>query len=271
MKKVSILFAALALLAAPVILSAQEEQQDQQQAQDQAGQQAAQGEQPQQAETGEQGAQAAQQAAPAGQPGQPRPDLAQPFVAVTTMVGMPISAGGNDNAGTAQDAYFSSDGKLLRVVANLQNVPNVTAGNYLLAPDMLSMEADKLVFNMTEEPLQRVEGAKSAGIIPQDAVRASQLLQFNLVNQQGQNIGTIEDIVVDMQSGDVAYAAINFTGILGAGEKTFAVPYSDIWYNLDRQTVTVYSINQQALEQNPGFDRNNWPESADQGWNRVQG
>lgn len=255
MRKFGILLAAL-LLAAPLALFAQETQPAQEQAQPGT----------------EQGTQTAQQgeASPAAQPGQPRPELAFPFIALSTMVGMPLSAAGTDNAGTLQDAYLTSDGRLAGVVTHLQNVPNVAPGSYILAPTTLTMEGEKLVLNLTSDPLPKAEGAKGSRTVPMDAVLASQLMQFNLVGQTNQNIGTVEDIVVNMQDATVTYVAINFSGALGTGEKVFAVPYDEVWYNLNRQTVTIYNLNQQAMEQNSGIDPQNWPETADTSWNRTQ-
>jgi sporulation protein YlmC with PRC-barrel domain len=103
-----------------------------------------------------------------------------------------------------------------------------------------------------------------------DSIQASSLLQFNLLNDQGQNIGTIQDIVLNLQSGEVSYVAVNFSSLLGAGEKVFAVPYDDIWYNLNDRTVTIYNINASALEQKAGISQDNWPETADPNWNAVQ-
>ncbi len=261
MRKYWIVIAALLLLVTPMILFAQAAKQDQTQPA-----------QPAQTQPAQPAAQTAQQgaASPAGQPGQPRPELAFPFVALTAMVGMPLSAAGTDNVGTVQDAYLTSDGRVAGVVAHLQNVPNVTAGSYILPPSTLAMQGDKLVLNLTSEPLQKAEGAKGSRAVPMDAVLASQLIQFNLVNNSGQNIGSVKDIVVNMQDAKVAYVAIDFTNVLGTGEKMFAIPYSDIWYSLGKQTVTIYNINQQALEKNPGIDPKNWPESADTTWNKPQ-
>jgi sporulation protein YlmC with PRC-barrel domain len=264
MKKVGIILMALVLLGTPAVLFAQ--QQDQQPP-------APEGEQAQQPPPAQQDEQAqpqqGEQAAQAPPAEQARPQLAPPFVALTTMIGMPISAGGSDNAGSVQDAWLTGEGMVSHIVANLQNVPGVNPGAYLLDPQTITMQDSRLTLNLTGEPLRSAEGAKGAGVVAQDSVRASQLVSFNLVNEQGQNIGSIEDVVINAETGEIAYVAVNFSGILGAGEKLFAVPYSEVWYSLGRSTVTIYNINQQALEANPGFDRENWPEQANPDWNRA--
>lgn len=84
-------------------------------------------------------------------------------------------------------------------------------------------------------------------------------------NQQGDNLGDIKDIMLDMHSGHVAYAVLSFGGVLGMGEKLFAVP----WNALKLDTVDkcfVLDANKDRLKNAPGFDKDNWPDMADQSW-----
>jgi sporulation protein YlmC with PRC-barrel domain len=214
---------------------------------------------------------------PAEQPAQPpagpqegRAGLDSPLVAVSTMLQQPLVDSNGQQVGTAQDVWLSSDGMVSFVVADLQDVSGMPAGSYLVPPDALSMQDNRLTLNVGGQQFQSADGAKGAGTVPQDAIRVSELMEFNLVNEQGQNLGSIEDVVANMETGEVAYVAVNFGGFLGVGEKFFAVPFSEVWYNLDQDTVTIYNLNRQTLEQSEGFSTDDWPESPDPMWSQAQ-
>src|SRR5919108_5634804 len=48
---------------------------------------------------------------------------------------------------------------------------------------------------------------------------------YRVVNPVGEDLGKIEDIVIDMESGRIAYAVLSFGGFLGFGDKFFAIPW----------------------------------------------
>lgn len=84
-------------------------------------------------------------------------------------------------------------------------------------------------------------------------------------NRQGDNLGDIKDIMLDMQSGHVAYAVLAFGGFFGMGEKLFAVP----WNALRLDTVNkcfILDADKERLKNAPGFDKNQWPDMADMTW-----
>jgi len=45
-----------------------------------------------------------------------------------------------------------------------------------------------------------------------------------VVNASGEDLGKIEAIMLDVQSGRIAYAVLSFGGFLGMGAKLFAIP-----------------------------------------------
>ena len=44
----------------------------------------------------------------------------------------------------------------------------------------------------------------------------------------GDEVGKIKDFVVDTKTGRIAYAALDFGGFLGIGDKLFAVPWTRV-------------------------------------------
>ena len=98
-------------------------------------------------------------------------------------------------------------------------------------------------------------------------VRVSQLIGSNIQNSQGENVGEIEDIVLDTTSGQVRYAAVTYGGFLGLGDKLFAVPFQA--FKVQRQSADsneytlVLNVTQEQLEGAQGFNEDNWPNFAD--------
>ena len=62
------------------------------------------------------------------------------------------------------------------------------------------------------------------------AIPASRVIGTAVYNRQGQNIGTIEDVMLDKTSNGIMFAVIGFGGFLGIGEKYHALPWSVLDY-----------------------------------------
>lgn len=94
---------------------------------------------------------------------------------------------------------------------------------------------------------------------------ADTLIGDNVVNAAEENLGDIKEIMLDMQTGQVAYAVLAFGGFLGMGEKLFAVP----WQALHLDTVNkrfVLNVDKDRLKTAPGFDKDAWPDMGDLSW-----
>jgi sporulation protein YlmC with PRC-barrel domain len=94
---------------------------------------------------------------------------------------------------------------------------------------------------------------------------ANTLIGEDVVNGADESLGDIKEIMLDMQTGQVAYAVLSFGGFLGMGDKLFAVP----WQALHLDTVNkrfVLNADKDTLERAPGFDKDNWPDMADTQW-----
>ena len=101
---------------------------------------------------------------------------------------------------------------------------------------------------------------------PGPEVMAADTLQGDkVVNAQGDNLGKIEDIMIDVPSGRVAYAVLSFGGIMGIGDKLFAIPWGALTLDADRECF-VLDIDQDRLKNAPGFDKDHWPSMADPTW-----
>lgn len=109
------------------------------------------------------------------------------------------------------------------------------------------------------EPMEAREG-------PGPEVMAADTLEGDdVVNMQGENLGNIKDIMIDVRSGKVAYAVLSSGGFLGIGDKLFAIPWGALTLDADRKCF-VLDVDKEKLKAAPGFDKDHWPTMADPTW-----
>ena len=58
----------------------------------------------------------------------------------------------------------------------------------------------------------------------QPVLSASTLNGDKVVNSYGEDLGKIEDFMLDLENGRIRYAVLSFGGFLGVGDKLFAIP-----------------------------------------------
>jgi hypothetical protein len=66
----------------------------------------------------------------------------------------------------------------------------------------------------------------------------------------GRSIGTIQRLMIDKQTGQVAYAVMTFGGFLGLGERHFPIPWSALRYD-PRWEGYVTDITAEQLKDSP--------------------
>ena len=88
---------------------------------------------------------------------------------------------------------------------------------------------------------------------------ATSLIGDPVVNRAGENLGKLEDLMIDVVQGRVAYAVLSFGGFLGIGSKLFAVPWSSLAVDEANKRV-VMDVTKESLENAPGFDKDHWPD-----------
>jgi sporulation protein YlmC with PRC-barrel domain len=94
---------------------------------------------------------------------------------------------------------------------------------------------------------------------------ASTLAGDSVQNSAGEDLGKVDELMIDIPSGRVAYAVLSIGGFLGMGNKLFAVPWSALRVDEDKK-IFVLDVDKKKLENAPGFDKDNWPDMADVAW-----
>jgi sporulation protein YlmC with PRC-barrel domain len=98
-----------------------------------------------------------------------------------------------------------------------------------------------------------------------DIIPAKSVIGSSIVNANYEDLGTIEDLVLDAGAGRIAYAVLSFGGFLGVGDKYFAVPWHAFQFHIAEKRI-VLNVDRRLLESAPGFDKANWPNMADPQW-----
>ena len=94
---------------------------------------------------------------------------------------------------------------------------------------------------------------------------ADTLVGNDVVNHKDESLGEIKEIMLDMRAGNVGYAVLSFGGFLGMGEKLFAVPWNALVLDTTHKRF-VLNVEKDRLKNAPGFDKDDWPNMADQAW-----
>lgn len=97
---------------------------------------------------------------------------------------------------------------------------------------------------------------------------ASSLASDDVYNPKGEKLGSIKELMLDIQSGKVCYAVLSFGGFLSLGEKLFAVPWSALTVDTENKRL-VMDTDEDRLKNAPGFDTDNWPNMADATWEKT--
>ena len=102
------------------------------------------------------------------------------------------------------------------------------------------------------------------------AQRASQILGMEVRNASNKQIGSVKDIVLDVTTGKVRYAAVSYGGFLGIGDKLFAVPWKTFACHKDSDGdfYLLLDVAEETLRSAPGFSEDKWPDFGNPKWSQ---
>lgn len=139
----------------------------------------------------------------------------------------------------------------------------------MLRPGMLTLGAAvlclpvlMLVVDADDAPKKLNEAKSIEGAV----VRASAINGMAVKDPSDKGLGKVEDLVIDMETGSVRYAAISFGGFLGVGDKLFAVPFRALHVRHEPGKKSPHfemNVNKDTLQKAKGFDKNHWPNFGD--------
>lgn len=94
---------------------------------------------------------------------------------------------------------------------------------------------------------------------------ATSIIGNEVVGMGREVLGEVEDLMINVSSSRVEYAVVSFGGFLGLGEKLFAVPLAALTVDTAEKCF-VLPVDEEKLKNAPGFERSNWPDTANLEW-----
>jgi sporulation protein YlmC with PRC-barrel domain len=94
--------------------------------------------------------------------------------------------------------------------------------------------------------------------------RASELIGMDVKNGQNESIGEIKDLVIDLESGQMAYAVME-TDIVGMEDKSLPIPPGALTQSAEEDTL-ILDLDQAKLKQAPSIDLKNLSNDSDMKW-----
>ncbi len=107
-----------------------------------------------------------------------------------------------------------------------------------------------------------VERAQEANKSMQQVSRSSKITGAKVKNTTGESLGDIKDLVIDPSNGQVVYAVVSFGGVMGMGNKLFAIPWRALHWTSPKDYY-VLDLDKDTLKMAPGFDKKHWPENSE--------
>lgn len=118
-------------------------------------------------------------------------------------------------------------------------------------------------------PVMAQQGTKKAAdnIKVEKVFRASTIKGMEVYNLEGEHVGQIDELVIDIEKGQVVYAALSVGGFLGIGDKLFAIPWREFTMEVDEKAKFFrVDVTKEKLKAAQGFDKDAWPNVADPKW-----
>jgi sporulation protein YlmC with PRC-barrel domain len=95
---------------------------------------------------------------------------------------------------------------------------------------------------------------------PLKYLTATSIIGDRVVNENGEEMGEIKNIMIDVTTGKIDYYVIEFGGFLGIGSKYFAIPFRLLVVDHIKR-VFILNKKRETLENAPGFDKDQWPDT----------
>jgi sporulation protein YlmC with PRC-barrel domain len=97
---------------------------------------------------------------------------------------------------------------------------------------------------------------------------ANMLTGARVLTRDGVSIGSVGELMLDVQRGRIAYVVVAHGGFMGLGERLHAIPWSALGIDPERRCL-VLAADRATFLAAPGFDKDHWPETPDAAWHHA--
>jgi sporulation protein YlmC with PRC-barrel domain len=98
--------------------------------------------------------------------------------------------------------------------------------------------------------------------IPVRRLTATSIIGDTVENPSGEKLGVIDNLMINLQTGQIEYAVLEYGSVLGIGGKLFAIPFRELQVKPSKH-VFVLHREKEYLKNAPGFDKSHWPDTND--------
>jgi sporulation protein YlmC with PRC-barrel domain len=151
----------------------------------------------------------------------------------------------------------------------IKNAPSLDSGEWRTLGDPARCETICSFFGVNakdEEPEGMISGDRpDSGAAKADefpVLRLSDIKSKQLVGNDGRDIGKINDIVLDTNSGRIAFVVVTFGGVLGIGDDRVPVPWTTLDVNKDGRLYAP-TMDKEMIRSSPHLTDKEWGELRD--------
>ncbi len=90
-------------------------------------------------------------------------------------------------------------------------------------------------------------------------IPVTQLKTYNVVNGQGEDLGQVQNFILDMCSTRIAYALVAFEGFLGLTDKWIPIPFKILNWEREKSRFSL-DVSRKGLEKAPAISKSEWPD-----------
>jgi sporulation protein YlmC with PRC-barrel domain len=110
--------------------------------------------------------------------------------------------------------------------------------------------------------MNRPRTTSPRGSATRRTLSANSLIGDSVMNPQGDDLGKLKEIMLDVEEGRIAYGVLESGGFLGLGAKLFAIPFEAFRIDAERN-VLVLDVDAETIQNAEGFDPDAWPDTTD--------
>ncbi|MGQ0603934.1 MAG: PRC-barrel domain-containing protein [Anaerolineales bacterium] len=216
------------------------------------------------------------------------------FIRASDLVGLDIEGASGAKLGEVDEVLVNQEGEVQYLVFDA--FVTTATGRRLLPLEWTMLKIDQgddtIVYTGTEADLEATtplvdtdydapgfvwdNPITGTQVTAEDSlIRVGRFTDFDLRNNDDEDLGEVDDMVIDLKSGMVTHAIVNFGGFLGIGEKSVVVPWQQFTLDQtqDNQDVMRLNVSRETLEAAPAIDNMDtllprWPETILPGWDQ---
>jgi len=115
--------------------------------------------------------------------------------------------------------------------------------------------------NVTSWRQERIVAAEPVSESAAGSINIADVTGTDIRNLQDEHLGSVDDVIFDLQSGEITYVVVSTSGFLGMGEDFVAVPWNALKSTPGLNTF-VLDISEQVMDQAPKVDPDGFADSA---------